>query len=122
MSTQTVTIPAADYRAQIAADMKEATLQTQIERLARTLGWRIYHTHDSRRSNPGFPDLVLVHARQRRVLWRELKTQKGRVRPEQRAWLDDLTAAGEDAAIWRPSDLIEGRVAQELSDREEVAA
>lgn len=115
-------IPAATLRAQLAADMKEAVLQAQIEQLARTLGWLVYHTHDSRRSQAGFPDLVLVHARQRRVLWRELKTQKGRVRPEQRDWLDALTRAGEDAAIWRPSDLIEGRVTQELSDRDEVAA
>lgn len=75
-------IPAATLRAQLAADMKEAVLQAQIEQLARTLGWLVYHTHDSRRSQAGFPDLVLVHARQRRVLWRELKTQKGRVRPE----------------------------------------
>lgn len=68
---------------------------------ARTLGYRVYHTHDSRRSAPGFPDLVIVgHGR---VLFRELKREGGRLQPEQRDWLDALTAAGGDARAWFPS-------------------
>jgi VRR-NUC domain len=68
------------------------------------LGALAYHVHDARRSNPGFPDCVII-TKDNRVLYRELKTRKGRVRPEQQVWLDRLTAAGCDAGIWRPGDM-----------------
>lgn len=96
-----------EYREQVAKTMPEATLQARVMDLARLHGWLAYHTHDSRRSSAkGFPDLVLVHARRRLVLYRELKAHKGRVTPDQQAWLDALTAAGQDAGVWRPSDLL----------------
>jgi hypothetical protein len=42
-------------------ELRESVFQDQIVGLARFYGWdRVYHTHDSRRSHPGFPDLVLV--------------------------------------------------------------
>lgn len=93
--------------------LTERQFQGTVEDMARMLGWRIYHTHDSRRSQPGFPDLVLVHPKHG-VLWRELKTVKGRVSPAQRDWLADLMAAGEDADVWRPADLTSGRILAEL--------
>lgn len=110
------TVTSAAMRAQLAADMTEAVLQAQVVAVARTLGWRVYHTHDSRRSHPGFPDLVLVHTLHG-ILWRELKTMKGRVTAAQRAWLNDLVEAGENADVWRPVDLLEGRVYRELGAR-----
>ena len=61
-----------------------------------------YHTYDSRRSNPGFPDLVLVGCNG--VLYRELKTDRGRLTPMQEWWLNSLLDAGQDAGVWRPSD------------------
>lgn len=48
-------------------------------------GWRWHHETDSRKSKSGFPDLIAVKGNQMIVL--ELKTQKGRVRPEQVDWL-----------------------------------
>lgn len=108
-------LTAAEYRDQEAAAMREAVLQMRVEQHARTLGWLAYHTHDSRRSAAGFPDLVLVHDRQARVLYRELKTARGRVSPDQQRWLTALAAAGQDAAVWRPADLISGRVLDELT-------
>lgn len=94
--------------------LTERQFQGTVEDMARALGWRIYHTHDSRRSAPGFPDLVMIHVRQKRTLWRELKTARGRVSPSQREWLADLLAAREDAAVWRPTDLASGRILAEL--------
>lgn len=80
----------------------EAAWQAQVVHLATMFGWLVYHTHDSRRSQPGFPDLVLVRDR---VLYRELKTATGRVSAEQQVWLDRLERAGADAAVWRPGDI-----------------
>ncbi|MEO9246443.1 VRR-NUC domain-containing protein [Citricoccus nitrophenolicus] len=94
--------------------LTEKQLQGTITDMATMLGWRWYHTHDSRRSAPGFPDLVMIHTGQGRTIWRELKTAKGRVSPAQRDWLADLVAAGEDAAVWRPADLASGRILAEL--------
>jgi len=67
------------------------------------LGGLCYHTHDSRRSVPGFPDLVIVVGG--RILYREVKLGAGRLTAEQEEWLAALTAAGADAAVWRfPAD------------------
>jgi hypothetical protein len=48
---------------------------------------------------------VYVSPRRRQILFRELKTEKGRPTAEQLVWLDAITAAGGDAGIWRPSDV-----------------
>ena len=80
----------------------EKAFQQAVVDLARLNGWLCYHTYDSRRSEPGFPDLVLLKGRW--IIFPELKTEKGRLRPEQRTWLDALREVGIPAPIWRPSD------------------
>ncbi len=82
--------------------MTEQDLQRLVIDAARVGGWRWYHTHDSRRSAPGFPDVVLVRAPE--LLFVELKSERGRIRPEQSDWLDALAACGAEAAIVRPAD------------------
>jgi len=81
----------------------------QVIGLARLYGWMVYHTHDSRRSEPGFPDLVLCHPKHRRLVFAELKAAGGRPTGPQRDWLAALAAAGAEAALWTPAcwDLIE---------------
>lgn len=71
-----------------------------------------YHTRDSRRSIPGFPDWCF--AGHRGVMFRECKTQRGHLRLEQSRWLETLRVGGADAAVWRPADLLDGRIAREL--------
>jgi hypothetical protein len=68
----------------------EKQFQTAVVDMARWLGWSVYHTHDSRRSEPGFPDLVLVSDR---VIFAELKTTTGVLAPAQRRWLERLAEA-----------------------------
>ena len=100
------------YRDMSATTMTEAELLSSVRKVAKDLGLRAYHTHDSRRSEPGFPDLVIVGPEG--ILYRELKTQKGRVRPEQTAWITDLIRAGQNAGLWRPMDLLNGGVLDDM--------
>jgi len=115
--TERVTGPGEErvYGFHLRPGMSEREFQAIVVEVAQLHGYELaYHTHDSRRSAPGFPDLVLVSSRRGRVLFRELKTDKGRVSPDQRTWIDGLTAAGMDAGVWRPSDLTSGRILAEL--------
>lgn len=81
--------------------VSERHFQLAIVELATLCQWRCFHVHDARRSAPGWPDLVLL--RGTRFVAAELKTAKGRVRPEQRGWLDALEVAGVEVHVWRPS-------------------
>lgn len=82
--------------------MSEATLQNLVLGYVRARGLLAYHTHDSRRSEPGWPDLVIVG--DGGVLYRELKSKTGRVSPDQLMWIDALEKAGANADVWRPVD------------------
>jgi hypothetical protein len=93
---------ASDWRRQFEHPGGEAAFQAQVLDLAGRLGWTHYHPYDSRRSNPGFPDLVLVRDR---VIFAELKTQLGRLSSAQAGWRDRLLAAGAEWHLWRPDDL-----------------
>lgn len=72
-------------------------------------GWRTPVAYDAR----GWPDLVLVRER---VLFRELKSARGKVDADQQAWLDRLAAAGQDVGVWRPKDwgVIEATLARDF--------
>lgn len=95
--------------------MTERNLQSAVLKLAGFHGYEVrYHTKDSRGSQAGFPDLVLASSKRGRLLFRELKTDSGRMRPEQRVVLEVLGACGQDVGVWRPADLLSGRIVAEL--------
>lgn len=91
----------------------ERAFQDAIADLARMAGWTVAHFRPARTRNgyrtavaydgAGFPDLVLAH-RTRGILFIECKTNRGRLTDRQQTWLDQLTAAGAHAAVWRPAD------------------
>lgn len=101
---------------------QEAAWQETVVQTARYRGWLVYHTYDSRKSDKGFPDLVLVRAT--RIIFAELKSPIGELEPEQIEWLSTLSvvalAAREqaeailsegipvkplvEAHVWRPAD------------------
>ncbi len=93
------------------APMSERDFQQVVTDLALLRGWCYYHTHDSRRSQAGWPDLALW--KPGRFMLREIKTDRGRLTVTQEAAIDGLRAAGVDADVWRPRDL--NRIRAELA-------
>ena len=87
----------------MALKMTEKQLQAAVTEAAALGGWLSYHTFDSRKSQPGFPDLVLVHPR-RGVLYAELKTDTGRMTDPHRKWMNALSEAGAAWRLIRPAD------------------
>lgn len=113
-----------EIRKVIAATMTEDELEMAVRGtpqepgLARRRGWEVYHTRRSRGSDPGFPDEVFV--RGDRMLLVELKTQKGRMSPDQKRWREKLEriAAIHPAVeyyLWRPSDWFDGTIERILA-------
>lgn len=85
--------------------MTERDWQRRVVQAARDLGWWVYHTHDSRHSPAGLPDLLMI--RGSALLWVELKRQTGRyavLSQDQAAVRNRLLAAGQRWYLWRPSD------------------
>jgi hypothetical protein len=83
------------------AGVTETELQRLVAELCGRLHLMHYHTFDSRRCEPGFPDSVIVG---NRILFRELKSRDGKLTPEQRRWGSRIERAGGDWSVWRPAD------------------
>jgi hypothetical protein len=82
----------------------EADFQQQLITAAKRMGYRCYHTHDSRKSEPGFPDLVLASPRQKRIVYAELKRPGENLSEDQAWWAAALLSAGEEWYLWRYAD------------------
>lgn len=97
--------------------MSEADFQASVVRMARDWGWLVHHTRtvqerSGRWATPiqgdrGFPDLVLAHPRSG-VIFAELKSEAGRMAPDQLVWADALNLGlmhrDAETVLWRPSD------------------
>ncbi len=90
------------------AAIAEKDFQKGVVRLARQLGYSVFHPFLSIRSDPGFPDLVLIRPADGRysgrVIFCELKRVGKEPTEKQQAWLDVLAAAGAEVHLWRPGD------------------
>lgn len=97
-----------------APHMPERALQNLVRAVALALNWGFYHTHDSRKSAPGFPDCVLVKGR--RLIFAELKTATGKLSPPQVLWLAALKRVpGVEVYLWTPADWHDGTIEKVLS-------
>lgn len=87
----------------------EKQFQGAVVELAEAQGWLVYHVPDSRQvagTGKGFPDLVMAHRARAMLVICENKTEKGQLTPEQKRWLDALTAVAEalQSGPQRPTD------------------
>lgn len=79
----------------IADQGKESDLQAKIERYCRQSGFYFFHDRSREQNSKGFPDLVIALPAGR-VVWMELKSAKGRLRPEQKQVRLMLMALGHE--------------------------
>ena len=94
--------------------MTERELQEQVRLMCAQLGLYHYHAHDSRRSQGGFPDSWIISLRTGQAMFRELKSQAGKLTYEQKSLGYALRAGGHDWAVWRPANLLDGSIAAQL--------
>lgn len=91
----------------------EREFQRVVVACARLFGWRVHHTRPAimrsgkwatpLQGDAGLPDLILC--RPPRLIFAELKSEHGRTRPEQQAWLSALAQVPRiEVYVWRPSD------------------
>lgn len=107
-------------RDRLAAAMSEQQIEDALRRVVKdlerigrpVLAYHPWQLH-ARRAAEGYPDWTI--AGPGGVIWRELKTQIGRPRVAQQRWLDTLRAAGADAKIWRPVDVMNGTMTAEIA-------
>jgi hypothetical protein len=100
--------------------VSEAQFTRQVIQLARLLGWRVAHFRPAMTKHgwrtpvqgdgAGFPDLILVRGPV--CLAVELKAVDGKLRPEQKVWLEAFQTAGIESMVWTPNnwDVIEKRL------------
>ncbi len=82
------------------SEESEKQFQSRVVKLAVERGWRKYHVHFSQRSDPGWPDLILL--RGRRQIAAELKVGKNKLTPEQQDWLRAFADARVETHLWTP--------------------
>lgn len=108
----------AEYSVAVAKAMPEKELMQNVLDMARSLGYWCYHTFDSRRSSPGFPDIIAVKGK--RLLALECKRHGKDLTEAQVSWLMKLQDAGFICRTIRPDDWLDGSV-ERLLRREDAA-
>lgn len=103
--------------------LSEKVFQSHVMQTARLNGFRVpredplapsldlvVHIYDSRKSaGAGYPDLTLLHPGRSVLYLVELKSEKGRLTPEQKLWraalepLEDASGGIVRYRLWRPS-------------------
>lgn len=115
--------------------MSERELQEAVIDMAHVFGWKVAHFRPAQNSRgdwrtpvaadgKGFPDLVMVSAHA--IFFIELKSEKGRLTPEQRDWLDRLSHKNHDwdwnegctlnTMVWKPDHWKDGTIEKLLRE------
>tara|TARA_Y100000310_G_scaffold239394_1_gene242970 strand:- start:295 stop:714 length:420 start_codon:yes stop_codon:yes gene_type:complete len=84
--------------------VSESEFQRTVIAAAEAYRWLVAHFPDSRKSHgEGLPDLVMVHRDTGKVLFVELKANKGTMSPAQKVWAEAIGSGASQHRIWRPS-------------------
>ena len=121
-------VDAREHFAETMLEKGPGGLQETVEERLKSYGWRAYHTHDSRSSAAGFPDIVAPRAGV--LLFAELKRQREELTRDQADWraaIELVIYLSPNSApdtpmygrcvqywLWRPMDLFDGLIDQVL--------
>ena len=93
--------------------MLERDLATIVEHLLDLFGWTWKHDEPAVRQSGtwatafrgarGFPDYVAV--RDGRLVFAEIKNERGRISSSQNDWLEQLRKTSAEVYLWRPDDV-----------------
>jgi hypothetical protein len=85
------------------ADVSEKAFEAQVVRQAKGWGWTAYKDVVAWRSDPGWPDLVML--RRGRLVVVECKTVRGKLTAAQREWLLAWWESGrcDGPYVWTPA-------------------
>ncbi len=78
----------------------EVPFMEQVIEFLRICGWLCYHTKDSRKSAPGFPDIIALKGKRQLVI----ETKRVGEEPDeaQERWLRVYVDAGAEVYAWTP--------------------
>lgn len=92
--------------------LTETEFLSQVIQYAKLRGWRVVHFRPAKTSRGwrtpvqgdgvGWPDLFLI--RGDRIIVAECKSDRGKLAPEQDAWLKAFELASVPSYLWRPGD------------------
>lgn len=95
--------------------MLERHFATQVEHLLELFRWTWKHDEPAVRQSGtwatsfrgarGFPDYIAT--RDGRLLFAEIKNERGKLTPGQNLWLEQLRETPAEVYVWRPQDLEE---------------
>jgi len=89
------------------SDIKEVDWQAQVIKAVRDVHGDkalVYHTHDSRHSAAGFPDLVILLPG--KLIFAELKAEGKELSEDQQAWMDGLAQVERLGwYVWQPHQM-----------------
>jgi hypothetical protein len=106
----------------------EADLQSTVIDIAKLYGWLVAHQRPARTNSgwrtaveghTGFPDLVLCrgvrNGKPAKLLFVELKNDRDKPSDDQKRWLETLLEVPRIGVhIWRPADLLSGKIEEAL--------
>lgn len=110
--------------------MSEKDFQQQVTELAEVCGFQWVHFRPAQTNRgwrtpvqgplgKGFPDLLMVHPRQQRILFAELKGRRGKTSPDQEWVMEILRQAGAEVYLWREGDSDDWRELVSVLNRRE---
>ncbi len=113
----------AEYRKLQAEQMSEEELLGYVINCAKAEGWQVVHFRPGRtahgwvtaiQGHKGYPDLTLARGTtdgDARLIFAELKREKGKLEPEQEKWRDVLNLKpGVEVYTWKPSDWLDDTI------------
>jgi len=87
--------------------VSENELQAEVIRILKDAGFtKIYHTYNSQKSEPGYPDILAIRTTDGLMLVLENKTETGKCTKAQLEWLEAFQSIKKyHVAVIRPHDI-----------------